>query len=92
MINEIYGVKGIEIIPRKKVLKQKPYYATVRLIPDKLALSLLFTSVYSLVITDSFFFFFVEKEHLMNCCHVSIAPATVPWATALRINRKSIVP
>ena len=78
VINEIYGVKGIDIIPRKKVLKQKPYYATVRLIPDKLTLSLLFTSFNSLVITDNFCLFFVEKEHLMNCCHVSIAPATVP--------------
>ena len=62
VINEIYGVKGIDIIPRKKVLKQKPYYATVRLIPDKLTLSLLFTSFYSLVITDSFCLFLLKRS------------------------------
>ena len=61
-MNEIYGEKGIDIIPRKKVLKQKPYYATVRLIPDKLTLSLLFTSFYSLVITDSFCLFLLKRS------------------------------
>ena len=44
--------------PKTKTL----YYATVRLIPDKLTLSLLCTSFYSLVITDSFCLFLLKRS------------------------------